>query len=476
LAASARVLELVAWAVCALAVGLALPGEAPPAADMPARVRAYTRGVEFDFAGWTVEALLAKVRQASLGEQRFLDDAQRAQLVRYFFDLRQQLNTVEADIAAQYADPGVADPGAATADWRSEQARLRAQLAELQPAAEAILQEQVAAIFAEQGLAVAGQLIPPVSFHFTPLPLAIVVSPRDRIEQVAIQMIDGDLTLDQQVALEERAARGLNVSTFVTPVGGIGTYPTMVAQSADLNWIASVTAHEWTHNYLTLRPLGALYDSSAELRTLNETAAELVGDEVGALVMRRFYPDHAPPAPAFDNFLDRTRPPAPPAEGAGFDFRAEMRQTRVRADELLAAGQIEAAEAYLEQRRQFFWDNGHRLRRLNQAYFAFYGAYNAEPGGGASGADPIGPAARLLRRRSASAAEFLRTIAWFTSVDDLRAYLVCPSPRADHGRQQRRPFRQAGNHDMLALGVRAVALGAQPIQHRHAQRRHEIRV
>jgi hypothetical protein len=104
-----------------------------------------------------------------------------------------------------------------------------------------------------------------------------------------------------------------------------------------------------------------------------------------------------------------------------------MRLTRVRADELLAQGKIEEAEAYMEQRRRFFWENGYHIRRLNQAYFAFYGAYNAAPGGGASGADPVGPAVRLLRRRSASLTEFMTTIAWFSNVQDLRAYLGLPA-------------------------------------------------
>ncbi len=50
-------------------------------------------------------------------------------------------------------------------------------------------------------------------------------------------------------------------------------------------------------------------------------------------------------------------------------------------DELLAAGKIEEAEAYMEARRQVFWDNGYAIRKLNQAYFAFYGAYADVPGG-----------------------------------------------------------------------------------------------
>lgn len=422
-ALAALVVRLSLGAGCALA----LAGDTYLAVTMPERVRAYTRGIEFDFVDWTWEAVAVKVRQASVDQQRFLAEAERSRVVRSFFELRAQLNQLEFEIVTAYADPAVDDPAAATAALRAEQAELRARLAEQQPLVEAIFQEQLAVILAEHGLTLGGQPLPPVAFHFTPLPLALVVSPRDRIEQAAIQMVEGGQTVDQIEALEARAASGLGVSTLVTPVGGIGTYPTMVAESADLNWIASVVAHEWVHNFLTLRPLGLLYDASPELRTMNETVAELAGDELGAQLIERYYPDQAPAPAAFSNFIDRARPPA--AEpAAAFDFRAEMRLTRVRADELLAQGQIEAAEAYMEARRQFFWDNGYRLRKLNQAYFAFHGAYNAAPGGGASGADPIGPAVRLLRRRSVSLADFLNQISWYTSVGQLRAHLRLPTP------------------------------------------------
>ncbi len=416
-------------AVLGLGLALLLTGDAfRIPTDLPNKVRAFTRGLEFDFAGWTFTALSVKLRQASVNDQLYLSEVERSRRVREFFGLRAELNRVEGDIATRYADPAIADPAAATAELRAQQATLRARLAERQPLVEAILQEQVAAVFAEQGMAFGGQVFPPPAFHFTPLPLALIVSPRDEIRQAAIYMLVGDLTLDQQVALEQRTAHGLDVSTLVTPVGGIGTYPTMVAQSADLNWIVNVIAHEWAHNYFTLRPLGLLYDASPELRTMNETAATLIGDEVGPLVMRRYYPDLAPPSPGFRNFIDRALSPEEQPTEPGFDFRAEMRLTRVRADELLAQGKIEEAEAYMEQRRQVFWENGYRIRKLNQAYFAFHGAYNASPGGGASGADPVGPAVRLLRRRSASLAEFMTTIAWFSSVQDLRAYLGLPSP------------------------------------------------
>ena len=48
----------------------------------------------------------------------------------------------------------------------------------------------------------------------------------------------------------------------------------------------------------------------------------------------------------------------PPPEPPEFDFRLEMRKTRIRADELLEDGKIEEAEAYMEERRQVFVAEG----------------------------------------------------------------------------------------------------------------------
>jgi len=102
-----------------------------------------------------------------------------------------------------------------------------------------------------------------------------------------------------------------------------------------------------------------------------------------------------------------------------FDFRKEMHETRITVDELLAEGRIEEAETYMEQRRQFFWDNGYAIRKLNQAYFAFYGAYADVPGG-AAGEDPVGPAVRSLREQSKSLSEFVNRISWMTSFEQLQ--------------------------------------------------------
>ncbi len=105
--------------------------------------------------------------------------------------------------------------------------------------------------------------------------------------------------------------------------------------------------------------------------------------------------------------------PAPDA----FDFNQQMHDTRVKVDELLAAGKIAEAEAYMEARRQVFVAQGYQLRKLNQAYFAFYGAYNVGPGAG--GQDPVGPAVRQMRQRSRSIKEFLDRMSWLASYADL---------------------------------------------------------
>jgi len=125
--------------------------------------------------------------------------------------------------------------------------------------------------------------------------------------------------------------------------------------------------------------------------------------------MQRFYPELVrPPEP-------ESTPSAPETEK--FNFQKEMHATRVEVDRLLKEGEVTEAEAYMEARRHFFWEQGYRIRKLNQAYFAFYGAYAEEPG--ASGQDPVGPAVVKLRQQSPSLKAFLLKLAPMTSFDDL---------------------------------------------------------
>jgi hypothetical protein len=402
-----------------LAVGMLLLAFSNyPPGDQLQRVRAFSRPLEFDYVGWTLEALNSKFSQAALDALDLASPEERHQIVLDYLDLVSQIDQANRRLNEIYADPGINNPEIASQLVRQQLAELEIQRDHLGPVAESILQTQISEIVAELGLTLGGQPLPPVLYHSTPLPTALIVSPRDEIKQLQNISLEPDIGVDQRKILENKIDQALDVSSLIVDVGGIGVYPTMVAETSNLDFLTEVVAHEWIHNFLTLRPLGLNYYTNPELRTMNETTASLAGVEIGRAVMERFYPELLPAPPAPESAAEPDEPAPPPA----FDFRDEMRKTRVTVDELLAKGEIEAAEDYMEAQRQVFWDQGYRIRKLNQAYFAFYGAYADEPGG-AAGEDPVGEAVRKLYANSPSLAAFLKRIAWMTSFEELQAYL-----------------------------------------------------
>ncbi len=401
-----------------LALSLSASGALLPT-EPQERLRSYTRALEFDYFTWTLDALWGKLVQATLDTPAYFDQDQQRQIVSDYLQLMDEILQAEYQLNLLYTDPSISSPDSASAGLREQLDGLYRRQQALQPFAEAVLEMQVSEILADLDLTRLGQPIPPVLFHISPLPYNLVISPRGSIQQEAVISLIPDLTVDRQAALEDKVASGMDVSALVVPVGGIGSYPTMVMRTTSLEWLADTIAHEWIHNWLSLHPLGFNYDLSPELRTMNETTASIAGGEIASLLLARFHPQLAQAYALLPVSLSAG--PLPPGSFPRpvFDFRQEMHTTRVQVDDLLARGEIEAAEAYMEARRQVFWDNGYIIRKLNQAYFAFYGAYADAPGG-AAGEDPVGPAVRLLRENSASLTEFLKTMAGFSSYEDLR--------------------------------------------------------
>jgi hypothetical protein len=278
----------------------------------------------------------------------------------------------------------------------------------MQPIAEAIIEDQVGTILAEEGFDLFGQTWPPVQMHMTPLPLILIVSPREEIRQIHNIPLEHGLPLGTQENIESAILDTVDRSSLVVPIGGIGFFPAMIVETSSINFLVNTTAHEWAHHWLTLHPLGISYAANPSLRTMNETVASIVGDEIGAKVIERYYPE----------FVAIEASPTPePDETPSFDIDVEMAKTRIRTDELLADGLIEDAEEYMEQRRLFLWDNGYRFRKINQAFFAFFGAYADRPG--ETGADPIGPTLLAIREDSSSLREFMDRVAPLTSAEDL---------------------------------------------------------
>jgi hypothetical protein len=423
-----RLSIILEWVIFVALCSALLTQSAPRTTDEFGRVRRYTRQIEFDYVSWMLGALGTKLEQGAAGLPGYMDREHGKAVVTEYLRLTQQIIDGEAALQRVYADASIQDKDAASSSLRSQLKGEYARQDDLAPLAEAVLQQQITEVLAEQGLTTLGQPIPSVLYHSSAVPNALIVSRRDRIEQIANISVEADLPIDQQESLESRVDTGLGVSSLVVPVGGVGVYPTMVMRTTSLSWLLDTIAHEWTHNYLNLRPLGILYDKTPELRTMNETTASITGGEIGHEVLERYYPELAPPpasaagtpwslASVPTDHPDPGDLPRPP-----FDFRREMHTTRVTVDALLASGKIEEAEAYMKARQQVFLQNGYLIRKLNQAYFAFYGAYADVPGG-AAGEDPVGPAVRLLRERSPSLAAFVNRISWMSSFDELKKAL-----------------------------------------------------
>jgi len=156
---------------------------------------------------------------------------------------------------------------------------------------------------------------------------------------------------------------------------------------------------------MAFKPLGFRYvldllgvARNYEIATINETVASMVSEEISAIVCDRYYPGQKEP------------------EEDTSDFDREMREIRLAVDDYLARGEIEAAEEFMEQKRQYLASKGHRIRKLNQAYFAWHGTYADEP----TSVSPIGVELRQLRSECGSVKEFLDTVAEMTSRQDLK--------------------------------------------------------
>ena len=373
----------------------------------------------FRLAAWETQAVGQKARDLVTRPGADLTTDEQHDLVVAYFDALARIDKLTGDIEHIYADPKGADPVTLAAPLQAELNDLRAAQAERRPAVERIIEGQVAAVLEEAGLTTGGQVWPPVRFAFTESPDYLIVSPRDRIAVKKGVYLDPGISVADMERIEGQVAHELDVSALVDGTGGFSSYPTMVVAVPDLPWVLDTVAHEWTHTYLYFRPLGWHYGGSGGMRTINETVASIVGDEIGRRVVERFYPERMPPAgwprplSMRDDWLGKEN--VPPQ----FEYGPFMRKTRLEADRLLAEGKIDEAEKYMESQRRVLVENGYAIRKLNQAYFAFHGSYAV----GAAATDPIGGKLRLLRKQAGSLAEFLRTVARFSEPGDLDAAL-----------------------------------------------------
>lgn len=245
---------------------------------------------------------------------------------------------------------------------------------------------------------------PPVSFKVTRPPQLLVISPRDEIARKSEALLRTGLTATQIDELEADADSKDQVSIVVS-IGGLAAYPAFVRDDRTYGSTVETASHEWVHHYLAFYPLGQTWGQSATATILNETTANIAGRALAAII------NNANPV-AFDAGADGG---LPNATAATVDFNAEMRKLRLAVDDLLAQGKVEEAEALMEQTRLYLADHGIIIRKINQAYFAFYGSY----GDSAASSDPIGPKVERVWELTGDVGTFLKTMREITSVADL---------------------------------------------------------
>ncbi len=292
----------------------------------------------------------------------------------------------------------------------AQEAQLTNQMHSLQDQVESIIESQVSAVLTDQGLAKSidfigrfNILFPPVDFQFQQEPNVLIISPRDKIELTKTILLRPDLSLEQMEDIENEVQDN-NMSGLVDRVGGVATYPSIIPQDVSLQYLLSTVAHEWLHQYFFFHPLGRNYWANYEMTSINETAADIGGDEIGQLVYQRYYAQT----------VSQAAPPAASSQPA-IDFNKTMRQIRVTVDQLLAQGQVDEAEQYMEQMREYLARNGYYIRKLNQAYFAFYGTYSDTPGS----VSPIGGYLQELRQESPTLGDFIKTVSGISSYQQL---------------------------------------------------------
>ncbi len=367
----------------------------------------------YDIAQWEFNNFLSKwVNRVGEILPGGASPARKGELVRRYFEMGGESARLRYRLRLMAAEGSPARTAELQARLEAAEAPRRALADDVEEAIEAA----ISAALAEEGLATLGEFIfPPVDIRLNEPPKLLVTSPRDAIRRTHDVLLRSDVTLGQREALEGRLLRDANLSALVEDIGGLATYPASIPTTQPMRWTMEAAAHEWLHHYFFFRPLGQNMFNNGDMVTLNETIANVAGAELGDRAFMMLGGEIPPAAGAAQESRATAGDTPPP-----FDFQSEMRRTRQRVDELLGDGDVEGAEAYMEERRRLFVENGYPIRKLNQAYFAFYGTYADLP----ASSSPIGGQVRRMRELIPDLGDFIARVAQISDYDQFLAMLT----------------------------------------------------
>lgn len=376
----------------------------------------------YDAVSWEIKHLpnktLHKVSDL-FGEER-LDQEGETQVLKHYFQLNAKVASLERDLGSLPRQV-----------LMQELQNVRAERREIENQVEDIMEDRIAAHLEELSLTVSPPLFsdidlvfPLILFEFDSPPYVLATSPRDQIELKGVYLLTGSINSEDLLGIEREAEllAGTELSTILVSTGGIATYPSTILERSSQSSTVETIIHEWIHHYLALHPLGQSYFASDDLRTLNETVADLAAAELADVLLTQ--------AKWSGNRTSTDNKDY-------FDFLNDMRELRVEVELLLRENRINEAEQIMEEQRLLFADKGYHIRTLNQAYFAYYDAYANSP----ASINPIGGKVLSIREKVDSIGEFIRLTAGFSTIDDLDRALLeldCASRRNSNTLEQTR--------------------------------------
>ena len=264
------------------------------------RVGSAIHGHDHDVVAWELRNFFDKwlSRASSIFENKLSDEDAIAE-VREYARLTGEINRMDGVITRAVA------LGQPVSDLENERAETDGQRLEIQSRVEELIEGQVSGILAKEGMSwrigfldADGYLFPPVDFKYENSPPVLVISPRDRIELESTRLLTPGLALGAREDIENEVEElESHYSALVVDTGGVATFPAIVGASANVQYTLRTVAHEWFHHYLVFYPLGRNYWSSGEMVTINETVANIAGDEVGNAAYERYYMKGIPQPP-----------------------------------------------------------------------------------------------------------------------------------------------------------------------------------
>jgi hypothetical protein len=373
------------------------------------QVNTIVKPYRFSIAGWEFKTYFERTKQLfNKSEKNTQDDEQ---VTGEYVTLSNRIRELKTQINAENE-----------AELQLEINELQKKQDNLTSALEKIIKNQTRQVLTELGIYQPWYRnvklkfnFPPPDFELQAMPHQLVISSRNTIETIKDIFLVADLSIEEIVTIENEVDK-LNVSSLVVDLGGVSTYPNLVASDSNFTYILETCAHEWAHAYLFFTPLGfrQMLNTTGLARnhdvdTINETSADIIGKEISAAVIKKFYPQFQTTETSSQTVVNES----------AFDFNQEMRNIRKTVDQYLAAGEVDTAEKFMQEKRDYLATNGYYIRKLNQAYFAFYGQYADVP----AFENPIGTKLSQLRATSDSLKDFIVTVSMMTSLRDLEAAL-----------------------------------------------------